>query len=157
MPKKIVRTIAEDRSPETIANVVCIVRIIGNTFSGANVDVLRLNGTVKEKLEQYRKWVGKEWAGHNEKRFTEYIYEEEPISLDLGQVKYEAPYGVRISREAQERIDALVVEADKVLEWNEEMIHSWPKRREKLKEDRTTKKKLVEVLNDRTNDENSYF
>lgn len=157
MSDKIVRIVPEDRRPETIANVVCVMRIVGGNFSGAHTDVLRLEGTVEEKLQQYRDWAGKEWNGFGEQRFTEFKKKKESGGLNLGKKKeYEPPYGIRISREAQDKIDALVEEARETLRWNEEMKETWPERKKLLKRRSVTENDLVEAVSVE-NDENSYF
>ncbi len=144
MRKKVVRVVPADPRPESIANLLTVVEIVGNRGMGhADVKTYHFEGTVEEKLQQYREYFGKEWPGTSEQTFTSYE-EREPVSLNLGQKDNLELRGKRISREAQEKVDALVEEARATLRWSEEMKKTWPERKKKAL--RATKKEKAEAL-----------
>jgi hypothetical protein len=116
MKRKITRIIPADHSPESIRNVTTIV--INSEKNGFSIDatIVHLEGTVEEKLQQYKEATGKDWTGYSERVFSEMDHGE-PTSLNLGQ----QPLMLLKSKEDQEvqdKIDALVVQAKQWLREN---------------------------------------
>lgn len=114
MTKKIV--IPADHSPESIKNVVSIVLIDNNRGLGfVDVRSISLDGTVEEKLKQYKEATGKDWSGRPEQVFSVKEESDEPTTLGLGQKK---PYRHvnPVTEEAQKKIDALAKLATRYLE-----------------------------------------
>ena len=114
MNKKI--TIPARLEPDSIRNVVSVVVILGNRGLGfADIESFSLDGTVEEKLSQYKEATGKDWAGMPEQTYTVAEEQSEPVSLGLCQKK---PYQHinPATAKAQEKINALVKLASEYLE-----------------------------------------
>jgi hypothetical protein len=114
MKKKNVVRIPADNSAESIANVAVVVLLgekLGMGF--CETTIISLDGTIEEKLQQYQDATGKEWSGRNERVFTTWEYVEEE-SLNLGK----QPHTItnKITKEAQNKIDALTEEARRTLQ-----------------------------------------
>lgn len=113
-----VRQIPEDRSPESIKDVVSILVLIKEEgFGLTRTECYLLDGTVEEKLQQYKDATGTEWNGLAAQTITE-PDDTKPISLNLGQQKPDTSV-CKHTQEAQEKIDALVVEARALLALND--------------------------------------
>lgn len=119
---KEITTVPADPRPESIANVLFIVEIVGNAGVG-HVEIKNhvFHGTVQEKLQRYREIFGKEWPGAAEKKFTHYTTRK-TVSLNLGKQKKQ-------TTNAQLKINALV-----------ELAKKWLKENTELKERRATQK-----------------
>lgn len=104
------RIVPANRSPETIMNLVSLVLVTKNSGMGyISIEHISIEGTLEERLAQYKAATGKEWNGHGEQVFSEPI-ETEPVSLNLGQKKFE-PVKSKADIEVQEKIDALAAKA----------------------------------------------
>jgi hypothetical protein len=119
---KVIR-IPADHSPETIADVFSIV--VSTTDKGTghiHNKIVHLEGTVEEKLQQYKDATGKDWNGFDEQVFTAHD-DTKPVSLNLGNA---APKLLaRPDPETQAKIDALTAQAEKWIEESREAKRTW--------------------------------
>jgi len=139
MREKIIEVIPADSRPESIEQLSSILEIDRNKgLSIAGTKKYNFDGTVEEKLQQYREYFGKEWPGFPENTITKVIIPDmETIGLGQ-QSKEDETLTKKIRRAAQKKIDKLVEEARDILKWNE---------KEKTKKaSKTTRNKPTEVL-----------
>jgi len=133
MKIKDIKIVSEDLSPESIKNITGIVIVDKHQGLGATKTIsFSLEGTVKEKLMQYKEKTGNDWPGRSEQTYTTF---EKHVSKSLNIGK--EPLKLEVcenDKEAQGAIDDLVICA-KV----------WLKEDKEIKNERVTKKE-VEAL-----------
>ena len=119
--KKQITKLPANESPDSIKNVVSIVRVIGNRGLGfADVESHSLDGTVEEKLKQYKEITGKDWSGYGERTFS-VVEKVEPVTLALGTKPPDLlPCNQKATDDANAKIAALVEQAEVWLAENEE-------------------------------------
>ena len=127
---KKINVIPADHSPESIRNVMSIVFIDKKKGLGSHSQTthLSLQGTVEERLAQYKAHTGEDWQGFDEETFTTYE-EKKPVSLNLGQATSNRIIPVA-DVEVQEKIDAMAQEARDWLEENEAAKKRWVAKKE---------------------------
>lgn len=131
---RIIEKIPADRRPESIADVVSIVLV--DELKGAghiSTYVIHFEGTVVEKLAQYKAATGRDWRGTSESVISTTEQSGEVISLNLGREEWK-PVQNPVTAEFQKKFDALSHEARCYLAENE-----------KEKERRAAEKKLIEA------------
>lgn len=104
------KVIQADHSPESIADVSSIVIVEENHGLGhLNCKSFQLNGSIKQKLNQYKEITGKEWFGFDEQVVSTPIYSVKIESLNLGQLPKRSV--CKATRDAQIKIDMLTAKA----------------------------------------------
>ena len=106
-----------NNSPDSIEDVFSVV-LVNSSLNDGRVDtrICHLEGTVEEKLQQYKDFTGEDWKGFDEQVFSTPI-NPEPTYLNLGKVNYErTPHPADV--EVQEKIDALTALAARHLRDN---------------------------------------
>ena len=112
-----------DSSKESIRNLKTVVEIKSNKGVGhIIIETHCMSGSIEEKLSKYKKLFGRDWSGSQDFVRTIPIKKESVGSLELGKVEHEVVSGKNnpITIEAQKKIDALVVEAQKILKEHRE-------------------------------------
>jgi len=114
MKKTITKRFPADHSPESIKDVTTILLVGENKgLSMVDTTIIHLEGTVEEKLEQYKKVTGKDWSGFDE-RVCSIIDRGQSTSLNLGQ-NAPAKRKLSVDQRAQDKVDALTKEAHEFL------------------------------------------
>lgn len=110
-------TVPANHDPATIADVFSIVVSTTDKETGrVHNEIVHLDGTVKEKLQQYQEATGKAWNGHEEQVFG--VYKEvADVSLDLN-AKLERILS-DTDKEIQTTIDNLTKKAERLIQENE--------------------------------------
>jgi len=125
-----VKTIPANYSPESIGNVASIVFVVEDSGMGHIItDSISLEGTVEEKLAQYKAHTGKDWKGLDKQTLIIHEKVKESVSLGLGQTtptRILLPIDIKV----QENIDALTEKARLSIVENEEAKKQWVAQKE---------------------------
>lgn len=119
---KIIR-IPADHSPETIKDVFTIVMTLAKKGTGhVDTRIVHLDGTIEEKLQQFKDATGNDWNGFEEQVFG-VQNNIEPISLNLGNVT--PTLIMKPDKETQDKIDALTAQAQRWIEESQTAKSRW--------------------------------
>ena len=130
MKTEVIKQIPANYSKESIKDVVTIL-ILGDNKGLGMIDttIIHLDGTVDEKLQQYKEATGKDWLGTPAQTISEVTYDEPAVCLDMGKALIENIRS-KEDQEVQDKIDALAEDAREFLKQNEQAKKAWVTKKE---------------------------